>query len=151
MSRRFSLLIADQDSESCSRIGAALERDGYRVLCVESGQEAIRVTKAEAIHGAVLSMQLPDLSGIETLRKIQSLVDAVPSILISTEPWKELQLEALDMGVSSFMQKPIAEEILRTTVAKLLDRRWPEGSLKFSIEIYRGPKETKSKNKTEEK
>lgn len=140
MSRHFSLLLAEPDQDSREQLGAALGKDGYCVIPASTGTEAVRIAREQAIHGAVVSMQLPDLSGIETLRRMQGIEASIPSILISSEPWKELQLEALDLGVFSFIQKPVADEILRTTVAKLMDRRWPEGSFRFSIEIYRGPR-----------
>lgn len=139
MPRHFSLLLADPDSGCREQLGAVLEKDGYRVLSAGSGKEALRIAQEEALHGALLSMQMADLSWIDTLRGMKEAAATVPSILLSSEPWKELQLEALDMGVFAFMQKPVTHEILRTAVAKLLERRWPEGSLNFSIEIYKDP------------
>ena len=137
MARRFSLLVADDDATSRNSMGNLLEREGYRVFLAESGLEVIQLAREEEIHGLILDMQMPGLSGLETLRQIREAQEPIPTILISSEPWKEILVEALAEGVFAFMQKPIEEGILRASIAKLLDRCGGEASLRLSIQIYR--------------
>lgn len=137
MVRRFSLLVADDDPAYRSTLGDCLEKEGYRVFRAGCGQEALDLARGEEIHGLILDMQMPDFSGLETFRRLRESFGPIPTILISSEPWKEIQIEAMDEGVFSFMQKPIPDEILRSAIAKLLDRCLPEGSLRLSIQVYR--------------
>lgn len=124
-----------------------LSREGYRVFRASGGKEAIEMARLEEIHGLIINMHMPDLSGIETLRRMRSENFRIPSILISSLPWKETQLEALEMGVFSFIQKPVGEDILKVSVARLLDRCCSEQSLRLSIQLYRSPaEETAKKN-----
>lgn len=126
MARRYSFIIADDDLDGRDVMGSTLRREGYRVLLASRGMEAIEMARSEQIHGLVIEMRLPDLTGIETLRRMRAENFRIPSILISSERWKEVQLEALDVGAFSFIQKPIGDGILRTSVARLLERCWEQ-------------------------
>lgn len=137
MVRRFSLLVADDDADIRNALGDLLERDGYRVLRAACGLEALQLAKGEDLHGLIIDMHMPDLTGLQTLKRLQDEMLRIPSILISAEPWKEMQLEAMDVGVFSFIQKPVDEGILRTSVAKLLERCGSESQLRLSIQTYR--------------
>lgn len=114
----FSLIVADDQPTLREGMAELLEREGYRVFRAGGGVAALEIATRERVHCSILDLHMPDLSGIETMRRFA--LRAIPSILVSGEPSPELEREALSAGAFTFLRKPVPPEVLRTSVARAL-------------------------------
>lgn len=107
------VLVVDDDEIVCRNTCQRLADIGMQGQWVLDGPSA--VAKAIAAHHAkedffaiIIDLVMPGMNGIETTRRIRSVVgEEVPIIMISAYDWSEYEEEALAAGVSSFIMKPL--------------------------------------------
>ena len=101
---------------------ALLEKEGFRTETAESGAHALRKFERELFHLVILDQTMPELTGIETLKRLAEIDGRVPSILMSGEATERTRAEALDAGAFTFISKPIQTAIMRSAVQQVIDR-----------------------------
>jgi CheY-like chemotaxis protein len=128
--RRFTILIADDDDACREAVSGILDREGHRVIEADCGRRAVEIAKNEALHLLILDMFMRDLTGLATLRLIDKVRNPLPpTIFLTANESKELQLEALDAGAFTVILKPFEVDVVKLSVQTLLDRyyRKPNG------------------------
>lgn len=69
--RDISILIAEDDEEIADLIAFHLEKEGYHVVKVSDGQEAVRVVENQAFELLILDIMMPKMDGYEVTRRIR--------------------------------------------------------------------------------
>lgn len=106
-------LVVDDDFNTCDSVTAMLGELGMRAEWTLSGKEAILRTKQAIQRGDgygvyIIDCFLPDLNGIEVVRRIRRETDDnVPVIVLTAYDWTEYEDEAREAGVSAFCSKPL--------------------------------------------
>jgi len=121
MGRGESILVVD-DIEAQRQIATEmLERLGYRVSTVSSGEEAVEYMHAHMVDLLVLDMIMePGIDGLETFRKILEIHPGQKSIIASGYSESVRVKEALQLGAGSYVKKPyLLEKIGRAIKAEL--------------------------------
>ena len=103
-----SMLITDDDRDFRETLRGVFETRGFRTLLAEDGAEAIEIVRREQIHVALLDMNMPRLTGLETIRRVKQVHAIVPCILISAELDEDLAEEAKEVDAFSSLAKPIS-------------------------------------------
>jgi two-component system response regulator HydG len=116
-----SILVADQESDSRSRLTRALRREGYETLLASTGAEALELARSPLVRITILDVLLPDLSGIDTFELISGFRE-VEGIFLARERTKETMVRLLDAGAYTVLDKPPRLDWLLEAV-RLLDRR----------------------------
>ncbi|HKB15257.1 MAG: response regulator [Planctomycetes bacterium] len=116
----YSILVADDQVNVREGMAEILERQGYRVLRAEGGVVALEIATRESVDCSILDVHMPDLSGLDVVRRLPLSPRAIPSILMSGEPSPELEREALSAGAFTFLRKPVSPQTLRACVARAL-------------------------------
>ena len=92
-----------------------------------SGKEAvIRAKEAfeqnDAFKAYIINWLMPDMNGIETVRRIRAVVgDETPIIILTAYDWADIEQEAKEAGVTAFVEKPIFMSELRKVLTKPMD------------------------------
>lgn len=114
------ILIADDFAGMRMVIRSILKNIGFtNINEADGGKAVLRLLKKQKYDLILCDWNMPDMPGVEVLRKIRSddeLKD-MPFIMITAEAQKENILEALEAGVSSYIVKPFAAE----TVSKKIN------------------------------
>jgi two-component system, OmpR family, KDP operon response regulator KdpE len=118
------ILVVDDEPPITRALRAALTARGYRPVVAAGGQEALEVLASQASPDAViLDLGLPDIEGIEVLRRIRDWSD-VPVIVLTAEGAEERKIQALDDGADDYVTKPFSTpELLARLRAALRYRR----------------------------
>lgn len=116
----FSILVADDDSDSRDALAEALKRRGYRVVEARDGEEALHRIEKGNVHLNVLDYHMPGLDGLEILQHLRRLHRELPSILMTAQPSEELRQRAFELGATDFRVKPLDIFDLRTRIAEML-------------------------------
>lgn len=113
------VLIADDDMDTCTSIAKMLRQMGVRSEWTVSGKEAIiRAKLAKEIgddfYAYIIDWLMPDMNGIETVRRIRSEIgDTQPIIILTAYDWNEIEQEAKEAGVTTILEKPLFASDLR--------------------------------------
>jgi FixJ family two-component response regulator/GAF domain-containing protein len=115
------VLVVDDERFFREAIREALAALGVEVELAGSAGEALKMADDPRIGAVVLDVRLPDLSGVEVLRRLRERHPAQRVIVLSEHTDQERVLEALRLGACDYLAKPIHEEELRLAVRRALE------------------------------
>lgn len=120
------ILFIDDEAIVAKTINKLLTKSGYLVTACSSGAEAIKLLNAERFDLVISDIRMPDMTGVETIKKIRELcaqrkLPQIPEILISgfADPNTIKQAEAL--GARDFFYKPFDLQSFLSSVKKALE------------------------------
>ena len=120
--RPYSILITDDDEGCRESLRAIVEPEGYRTLLASSGEEALDIVREERVHLALLDVQMPTLTGLETLQLVREINAVLPCILVTADATDVLMREAFRMRAYSVIPKPVSKNVVLYTVVRTLVR-----------------------------
>src|SRR4029450_2868017 len=77
-----SVLLVEDEENLASLVRAYLEKEGYHVISVTSGAEALRAGRAEPVRLLVPDLNLPDMDGLDVCRQIRTR-SSVPVVMLT--------------------------------------------------------------------
>lgn len=103
------LLVVDDLDVNRDVTSLLLKHHGYEVLQAESGREALEKVETEKIDLVLLDIRMPEMDGIEVLRRLRKTHSALnlPVIMVTAEDLTEVTVEALQAGANDYLTKPI--------------------------------------------
>ncbi|MBV7504837.1 VanR-FM family response regulator transcription factor [Bacillus sp. sid0103] len=103
--KRISILIAEDEEEIADLIAIHLEKEGYHVIKVPDGQEAIPVIQTQSIDLLILDIMMPKMDGYEVTRQIREQYN-MPIIFLSAKTSDFDKVHGLVIGADDYMTKP---------------------------------------------
>lgn len=100
-----TILIVEDDAVIAEFMGAVLEKENHKVLLSHSALEGLSSFRMWAVDLILLDLGLPDLDGLEILKKIRES-SQIPIIIISARDHEMNKVEALDLGADDYITKP---------------------------------------------
>ena len=121
------VLLVDDDPAIRRAVSAGLELEGFTVVPASGGRAALEA--AARIHPAVilLDLSMPDLDGLEVLRRLRAGGDQVPVCVLSARDEVDDRVAGLQAGADDYVVKPFALEEVVARLHALLRRR-PAGA-----------------------
>ena len=119
-------LIVDDDDILLKTVSEELESLGAAAEQAESGAEALEMIARRHETGkdytiVILDWKMPDMDGVETIRRIRTEIDAaIPILLISAYDWSDIEDLAKDAGANGFVSKPIFRSTLYNKINEVL-------------------------------
>ena len=130
------ILVVDDDLAVCRSIDRALRLEGYEVVTVATGHEALEAVAQNSPDALVLDLQLPDLDGLQVCRRIREAGNDTPILMLTARHGIDDRVQGLDAGADDYLVKPFALEELLARLRALLRRRFEgEGGLLRSGEL----------------
>lgn len=103
--KRITILIADDEPEIADLVALHLEKEGYHLIKVSDGKEALQAIETHAIDLAILDIMMPKLDGYEVTRQIRERY-TLPIIFLSAKSSDLDKITGLVMGAVDYMTKP---------------------------------------------
>lgn len=121
------VLVIDDEPQIRRLLQLTLESAGYRVLAAEKGQEGLILAAQHRPALVVLDLGLPDLNGLEVLRRLREWSE-VPVVVLSVQEAEADKIAALDSGADDYVTKPFnsGELLARLRVALRHAEKAPE-------------------------
>ena len=118
------ILVVDDDEKSRRLACDVLEHQGYSVARAASGEEALVLARSQVFDLALLDIQLPGLSGVETFKALRALPGwaGVPVIAMTASVMPDERSSLMQEGFDGFSPKPLAIKELLRLVADVLTR-----------------------------
>ena len=105
------ILVVEDDTPVRNLITTTLKAHDYRFLTAENGESAVMETASHNPDIILLDLGLPDIDGVEVIRRIRSWSD-VPIIVISARSEDSDKIDALDAGADDYLTKPFSVDEL---------------------------------------
>jgi two-component system KDP operon response regulator KdpE len=125
---RATILVVEDEPEIRRFLRSSLGAEGYRVVEAESGSRGTIDAGSHKPDLAIVDLGLPDLDGVEVIRRIRSW-SPMPIIVLSARSREQSKIEALDAGANDYVTKPfgVGELLARVRAALRHAARPPSG------------------------
>jgi DNA-binding NtrC family response regulator len=114
------LLVVDDEPLNLIAINETLRRCGYSITTAGSGVEALRRLKEKYYRLVITDMRMPEVSGLDLLRKVKNLTPQTPVILLTAHGTIQNAVDAMRDGAYDYLLKPFSSESLESVVRKAL-------------------------------
>jgi DNA-binding NtrC family response regulator len=114
------ILIVDDEASIRKVLGFMLEENGYLVRTASSGAEALDAIEKDPPDLVLTDIKMPGMDGIRLLEEMRKLDDALPVIMLTAFGSVETAVEAMKLGATDYLTKPISRDELTLIVAKAL-------------------------------
>ena len=121
--KKVRVLIVDDEINFSSVVSEELTNEGFYVEQASDGKDALKLLQQGEYDVVLLDINMPQLSGIDVLKKFQR--DALPPEFIMITGYASVQtaIEAMKLGAYDYITKPYRIEKLKTLIAKAWDKR----------------------------
>jgi CheY-like chemotaxis protein/glycine cleavage system H lipoate-binding protein len=123
MSYRANVLVVDDEQIVCNSCRKILARDGHNVQTTLSGRDALRKVEEDKYDVLIADWKMPELDGMEVIRIVKKNHPDIVLIMITGYPSVESAVQAMRLGVTNYVPKPINPAELSQTLRKALDER----------------------------
>ncbi|WP_342498950.1 response regulator transcription factor [Bacillus sp. FSL R5-0820] len=114
------ILVVEDEKKIARVLSLELEYEGYEVTVQDTGMKGLQALEEESFDLVLLDVMLPELSGLEVLRRVRKTNTATPIILITARGSVPDKVSGLDLGANDYITKPFdIEELLARIRAQL--------------------------------
>jgi two-component system response regulator MprA len=121
------VLVVDDDRAVREALRRALTLADYEVQTAEDGNGAIDLIAQSVPDAVVLDVGLPDIDGLELCRRLRTLGNRVPILMLTARAEVSDRVEGLDAGADDYLVKPFDLDELKARMRALLRRSSSEG------------------------
>jgi len=138
------MIVADDEEDVCQNVIRAMSKTGVIVHYATSGQKAVEMMRTARENGVpydliLLDWKMPDLDGLGTARLIRkNYSNRIPIFFFTAYDWKEIEQEAMEVGVDHFLPKPFFMYNFKTAITRVMSGRQSIQPLKSSSSIVEG-------------
>ncbi|MBI4329350.1 MAG: response regulator transcription factor [Chloroflexi bacterium] len=129
------ILIAEDDRALRDALRYTLTREGYQVLAVGSGTEAVEAVQAEPPDLLLLDLMLPGMDGLEVCRRVRSET-ATPILVLTARQGETDKVVGLELGADDYMTKPFSTRELLARIRALLRRSLAPPSVRPALKDH---------------
>ena len=122
-----TILIVEDNEKNMKLVRDILRHNGYETVEATTGEEGVRLASERRPDLVLMDIQLPDIDGIEALRRIRAepTLDRVPVIAVSASVMPDDQQKIVTSGFEAFVTKPINLKHFLETVKRFVAQGRP--------------------------
>jgi len=122
------ILVVDDEEDLLELVNYNLSKEGYRVTCVATGEDALTTARKLLPDLIVLDLLLPAVDGLEVCKRLKSdpTTKHIPVVMLTAKGEEADVVTGLELGADDYMTKPFSPRVLLARVKALLRRRAPE-------------------------
>ena len=120
-----SVLLVEDEDNLASLVEAYIHSEGYEVVGVGTGAEALDVLAEVPVRLVVLDLNLPDRDGLDVCRQIRTR-STVPIVMLTARDEQADRLAGLDAGADDYIGKPFSPRELVARMKAVLRRVAPD-------------------------
>ena len=122
-----NILLVEDEKSIVTLIKYNLEKEGFKVFCSETGEDALKIIKEKIPDLVILDWMLPDTSGIDVCRqiKIDKKLKNIPVLILTAKGEPDDKIKGLEVGADDYVTKPFNNKELLLRVKSLIKRSKP--------------------------
>lgn len=114
------ILVVDDEASMRRILEIMLQKVGHKVLSAANGVEALTLFKRETIDLVITDLRMPEMDGLELLRRIREVDPDLPVIVITAHGTIDTAVTAMKNGASDYIQRPFDIDVLELAVTRAL-------------------------------
>ena len=122
---RVNLLLIEDEVDVADVLATAFRDDGHKTVIAYTGEEGLTLLGRERPDAVLLDIRLPKMNGIEVLRRIRSVDQALPVIIVTGLATKSQIAEARELGVTEVIEKSYVLKNFSESLARAVSKRPP--------------------------
>jgi DNA-binding response OmpR family regulator len=120
-------MVVDDDPGIHLMVRTTLEADGCEVIAATDGDSALEALRDTPVDLILLDLRMPLLDGLETLRHLRQIGDDTPVIIVTAYGAVPSAVEAMKLGATDLLSKPLTPVELRRVVSDVVERHAARG------------------------
>lgn len=117
------ILIVDDNHDICLLLERFLSKQGYKTASVQRGEDGLALLRKETFELVICDFKLPDIDGLEMLRRIKVLNPATAVIIITGYSDVRIAVQSVKHGAYDYVTKPLYPDEILLTIKSALERR----------------------------
>ncbi|BCA56331.1 Nitrogen assimilation regulatory protein NtrX [Nitrospira sp. KM1] len=117
-----SILVVDDEEAILSSLSSILQDEGYEVATAKTGGEALKIFTMDPPDLMILDIWMPEMDGLETLRRVRELVPTAQVMMMSGHGSIETAVKAIKLGAYDYIEKPLSLENVTLRVKHALEQ-----------------------------
>ncbi|HHF52265.1 MAG TPA: sigma-54-dependent Fis family transcriptional regulator, partial [Candidatus Aminicenantes bacterium] len=131
-----NILIIDDESGIRSSLKGIFEDEGYNVKTTSTGEKGLDYVKNESYDLILLDIWLPEMNGIEVLKKIKNIDENIQVVMITGHGSVEAAVKSTKLGAYDFLEKPLSlEKVVLTAKNALKQKSLEEENIQLRQEM----------------
>ncbi|MBD3348434.1 MAG: response regulator [Candidatus Eisenbacteria bacterium] len=120
-----SVLAVEDDKDILELISYNLEREGFDVIAIGTGEEALRSARSRTPDVILLDLMLPGMDGLEVCRELRGdpKTKGIPIVIVSAKGEEADIVTGLELGADDYVTKPFSPKVLVARVRAVLRRK----------------------------
>ena len=117
------ILVVEDVEDSRAILVLILQRYcGYDTLEAATGMEAVEKAVSEKPDLILMDLGLPDITGVDAAKTVKSNPNTAHIPIIAHSAWTKIQWQqaALNAGMVKYLEKPVAKEVMKKTIAEFI-------------------------------
>ena len=123
------ILIVDDEKMIYSILAKRLSKEGYACVMANNGREALGLFYKNDFSLIISDIRMPEMDGLELLRNVRAVRPNMMFIIMTAHPEINMAVEAIRVGVTDFIIKPVDLELVSFSVKKALEQKKMEEEL----------------------
>src|SRR5262245_47224366 len=122
------ILVVDDEEDLLELIRYNLSKEGYRVACAATGEEAVQKAKADLPGLIVLDLLLPTIDGLEVCKSLKNdpKTGHIPIVMLTAKGEEVDIVTGLEVGADDYITKPFSPRVLLARIKAVLRRNAKE-------------------------
>ena len=119
------ILVVDDEEDILELVRYNLEKEGYRITCAITGEDAVNKIGAATYDLILLDLMLPGIDGLEVARRIKknSRTEHIPIIMLTAKGEESDIVTGLELGAEDYITKPFSPKVLAARIKTVLRRK----------------------------
>lgn len=117
------ILIVDDNTDICLLLERFLSKQGYKTASVQRGDDGLALLRKESFELVICDFKLPDVDGLEMLRRIKILDPSTAVIIITGYSDVRMAVQTVKHGAYDYVTKPLYPDEILYTIKSALERR----------------------------
>lgn len=117
------VLLVDDEKKFLEAMGARLESRGLEVSTADSAEKALEILSREAFDAVILDLRMPEMDGIEVLKRMKEKRPEVQVILLTGHATVGAGVEAIKLGAMDFIEKPADLDFISDKIKKAKEKK----------------------------
>ncbi len=115
------ILVVDDEKNMQNLLTKVLVKEGYRLACVSTGEEALRHLETEWYDLILSDLKLPGMDGLELFKKAKAIHPTMPYLVLTAFGSVDTAVAAMKEGAHDYLTKPVNIEEIKVAVRRVLD------------------------------
>ena len=132
-----SVLVVDDERDILELVKYNLDKEGYQVTIVETGEDALAAARTKMPDVVVLDLMLPGVDGLEVCRRLKGDLKTrgIPIVMLTAKGGEADIVTGLEMGAADYVTKPFSPRVLSARIKAVLRRGADMGDDDAAIRI----------------